>query len=341
MPPIQTISQLQPTPKQSESEMGDEEANMNLHEAELLNTKGNAYMQKKQFDEALQSYTAALELCPDAPNSHVYYSNRSAAHLSLNDHVNSIRDSYSSLQLCPGYTKAHSRLGLAYFVSGQYEEAVKAYEVALEYEPDNDWNRSHYEKALNKLPPNQRESLQKQPVDEETASELDKTLEADQYKDAGNAHMSKKEYELALEQYTLAISTSPAGSNSHVYYSNRAAAYCYLGQYDAAANDCMLSIDINPKYEKAHARLGLSRFFLEDFQGAIEAYGRALELDPNNAASKSYMAKAKKQLEEKMEAETEKKSQDFMEQQEELQKAMENQLMMQRQDSKDDGHGES
>ena len=67
-------------------------------------------MQMKQFEQALKSYSAALELSPAGPNSHVYFSNRSAAYLSLNDHARSIRDSESSLELCPEYAKAHSRV---------------------------------------------------------------------------------------------------------------------------------------------------------------------------------------------------------------------------------------
>lgn len=62
----------------------------------------------------------------------------------------------------------------------------------------------------------------------------------------------------------------------------------------------MASIEINPKYEMTHARLGLSRFFLDDLQGTIEAYEHALELDPTNVASKSCLGKAKQRLEEKM-----------------------------------------
>jgi tetratricopeptide (TPR) repeat protein len=254
------------------------------------------------------------------------------------------------LELCPEYAKAHSRLGLAYFVSGRYEQAVEAYEVALEYEPGNEWNRSHYEKALKKLGGKPKIiSVHEKPFDEETVhtnntsnydgdedydetaatpSEFIKTHHADEYKDAGNAHMSNKEYEKALEQYTNAISVSPSGSNSHVYYSNRAAAYCYLGQYDAAADDCMMSIELNPMYEKAHSRLGLSRFFLEDYHGAIEAYEHALRLEPTNAASKSYLGKAKKRLAEQIEKERESKGCDFFEQHEELQRTMQEKMMI-------------
>eukprot|EP00956_Cyclotella_meneghiniana_P009608 scaffold13251_cov78-Cyclotella_meneghiniana.AAC.4 len=319
----QVIPEPQPTPRLHEPDLQQHNENntdFDQHEAEQLNAEGNAFMQQKLFQEAINSYTAAIDTCPTGPNSHVYYSNRSAAHLSLNDHARSIADSESSLELCPDYAKAHSRLGLAYFVSGQYDKAVKAYEVALEYEPENEWNRSHYEKALKKLSKSQRKSLQEIPFGEDDNMHMqsdsnmdnhscegdnrDQVREADLYKDAGNAHMSNKQYEDALEQYTHAIALSPHGPSSHVYYSNRAAAYCYLGQYAAAADDCLTSIEINPEYEKAHARLGLSRFFLEDFEGAVEAYGRALELEPSNTASRSYLEKAKKRLEDMMLAES-------------------------------------
>ncbi|KAL3800460.1 hypothetical protein HJC23_011697 [Cyclotella cryptica] len=332
----------------------EEEELLNQHEAEHLNAEGNQLMQQKQFQLALESYTAAVELSPSGPNSHIYYSNRSAAYLSLNNHVESIHDSKRSLELCPEYAKAHSRLGLAYFVSGRYEEAVEAYEVALEYEPENEWNRSHYEKALKKLGGKQKsKSGEETPFDEEMVhrnnarsyhgeedyggsathpSEFVQTHQADQYKDAGNAYMSNKEYEKAVEQYSHAIAVSPSGSNSHVYYSNRAAAYCYLGQYDAAADDCMMSIELNPMYEKAHARLGLSRFFLEDYHGAIEAYEHALQLEPSNAASKSYLGKAKKRLAEQMEREKDSNGRDFMDQHEELQRTMQEQMMLRQQE---------
>ncbi|KAL7464937.1 hypothetical protein ACHAXS_005269, partial [Conticribra weissflogii] len=108
-------------------------------------------MQQKRFEDALDCYSAALELAPDGPNSHVYHSNRAAAFLSLNDCESSIRDSEKALSLKPDYAKAHARLGLAYFVSGRYEEAVRAYEEALEHDPENEWCKGHYEQAKLKL----------------------------------------------------------------------------------------------------------------------------------------------------------------------------------------------
>jgi len=131
---------------------------------------------------------------------------------------------------------------------------------------------------------------------EETISKEDEAFSADNYKEKGNNHMSNKAYKLALQQYNQAIELSPSGKSTYVYYSNRAAALCYLGDYDAAVDDCKKSIQLNPKYEKAHTRLGLSLFFHGDYQGAVYAYEQALKLDPTNEASSKYMAKAKERL---------------------------------------------
>eukprot|EP01083_Nonionella_stella_P091214 254963_1 len=92
-----------------------------------------------RVSETPKPYTAAIRLAPSGPDSHVYYSNRSAAHLSLDDRESSIEDGRESIRLKPDYGKGHSRLGLAYFACGRYRDAVGAYEAALEIDPGNEW----------------------------------------------------------------------------------------------------------------------------------------------------------------------------------------------------------
>jgi tetratricopeptide (TPR) repeat protein len=69
-----------------------------------------------------------------------------------------------------------------------------------------------------------------------------------------------------------------------------------LADYAAATADCQTSIALNPSYEKAHSRLGLSLFFRGEYEAAIEAYNKSLELDPTNRASLSYLVKSKARL---------------------------------------------
>jgi tetratricopeptide (TPR) repeat protein len=296
-----------------------------LEEAEKLKSQGNAYMQKKAYEAAASSYTGALKLTPSGPNSHVYFSNRAAALLSLKRFQEAILDSERSLSLKPNYGKAHARLGLAHFLLGDYRQAMEAYSVALKYEPDNKSSKSYLEKAAKRLAAQEQEGSQAPSEQQAThatqpfvassfsvVSEWDKSIkgkayipqvEAQQQKEAeklkvkGNQHMASRDYQAALDAYSKALNLSPTGPQSHVYYSNRAAALCYLERYEDAAHDSEHSLELQPAYGKAHARLGLSRFFLNQYPAAIEAYTAALEYDPTNAASKSYLAKAKLKLE--------------------------------------------
>ena len=184
----------------------------------------------------------------------------------------------------------------------------------MKYEPDNNSSKSYLEKAAKRLAQeetdnananaNANTSSHAPPLATSfsVVSEWDKAStsmerEAEKYKTKGNACMSNKEYQAAWQAYTTAIQAAPNGSQSHVYYSNRAAALCYLERYQEAEEDSEVSLQLKPTYGKAHARLGLSRFFRSNFMGAIEAYTAALQYDPDNAASKSYLLKAKTKLE--------------------------------------------
>jgi tetratricopeptide (TPR) repeat protein len=122
-----------------------------IEEAERTKSLGNSHMQKKEYQEAAAAYTKALKICPTGPNSHVYYSNRAAALLSMKKFNEAIADSERSLSLKPDYGKAHARLGLAHFLLGDYRQAMEAYTVALKYEPNNKGAQSYLEKAAKRV----------------------------------------------------------------------------------------------------------------------------------------------------------------------------------------------
>mmetsp|Transcript_12500 Transcript_12500/g.14300 ORF Transcript_12500/g.14300 Transcript_12500/m.14300 type:complete len:389 (+) Transcript_12500:1066-2232(+) len=308
---------------------------IDLEEAERLKSQGNLHMQKKSYQDAIDAYTTALKLSPSGPQSHVYFSNRAAALLSMKKFKDAILDSERSLALKPDYGKAHARLGLAHFLLGDYRQAMEAYTVSLKYDPDNKSSKNYLEKAAKRLAKQEassdfvaapgssysvvsewdksvsaksRSTAAKSPEQKDTENKLVNRKEAEKFKLKGNSYMASREYKAALEAYSKALEISPDGPNSHVYFSNRAAALCYLERYKEAEADSGKSLALEPTYGKAHARLGLSRFFLGDYRGAVEAYTNALEYDPSSSASKSYLAKAKARLkreEESTEAGTE------------------------------------
>lgn len=119
---------------------------------------------------------------------------------------------------------------------------------------------------------------------------------AEEYKSKGNVAINSKNYEEAIRWYTEALKLSSNGPNSHIYYCNRAAAYCYANLYLEAVDDCQSCIALSPDYVKAYSRLGLSNFFLERYDEAVEAYEKAVELEPDNKSSKDSLRQARNKL---------------------------------------------
>lgn len=121
-------------------------------------------------------------------------------------------------------------------------------------------------------------------------------LEAEEKKNLGNAAIAQKDYNGAIQLYTEAIQLSPTGPNSHVYYSNRAAAYCHLKKFDKAVSDCEDAIQLQPDYVKAHTRLCQCLYFDKKWEECIDAAEKALVLEPDNKSNLDLLAKAKAEL---------------------------------------------
>jgi small glutamine-rich tetratricopeptide repeat-containing protein alpha len=120
--------------------------------------------------------------------------------------------------------------------------------------------------------------------------------QAEDLKFKGNAAINAMNYDEAIRCYTEALELSCDGPNSHVYHSNRAAAYCHQHKYQEAVDDCEACIALSPDYVKAHSRLGLANFFLGRYADAVSAYERAVELEPDNKASKDSLKQAMSKL---------------------------------------------
>ncbi|KAE9311205.1 Hsp70-Hsp90 organizing protein 2 [Phytophthora fragariae] len=96
--------------------------------------KGNAALSAGNPQEAVDCYTKAIEL---NPNDHVFYSNRSAAYLSLEDAAHALEDAELCIKTKPDWAKAYSRKGAALHALRRYDEATAAYQDGLKVDGVN------------------------------------------------------------------------------------------------------------------------------------------------------------------------------------------------------------
>ncbi|CAL6274648.1 unnamed protein product [Bathycoccus prasinos] len=103
----------------------------------------------------------------------------------------------------------------------------------------------------------------------------------------GDASRCEKKRERAI---------SAAEDNSHIYYSNRSAAYVKLGQFELAKRDALESIERSRgEWAKGWVRLAVASLALDDLTTHAKAYARAFKLDPLNDDLKEKMNKAQEQ----------------------------------------------
>ena len=102
--------------------------------AEDFKRQGNEHMKCKEFEQAINAYSRAIERNDEKAE---YYCNRAAAYSKTGKHDRAIEDCLIALGLKEDYARAHGRLGFAYYQLGKHLEAKQSYTRAIELEPDN------------------------------------------------------------------------------------------------------------------------------------------------------------------------------------------------------------
>ncbi|KAI9889062.1 MAG: Hsp90 cochaperone [Vezdaea aestivalis] len=102
--------------------------------ADALKAEGNKAFVAKDYPEAIDKFSKAIEL---DPTNHVLYSNRSACYASLKDFPKASDDAVKTTELKPEWSKGWGRKGAALHGLRDLEGSKAAYEKALELDSSN------------------------------------------------------------------------------------------------------------------------------------------------------------------------------------------------------------
>jgi len=108
-----------------------------LSPAQQAKEEGNVHYKESRYEQAIQSYTKAIELTKDENERATYYANRAAAKAQLQMYNEVIADCHACLEIQPNNVKALLRRGLAYENKDIWKLARADMQKALSLEPSS------------------------------------------------------------------------------------------------------------------------------------------------------------------------------------------------------------
>ncbi|TGZ55353.1 hypothetical protein CRM22_010410 [Opisthorchis felineus] len=246
---------------------------MSVAAAVVEKESGNAAYKRKDFEQALAHYDKAIEL---EPTCITYYTNKAAVFFEM-----------GQLEKCIETCEHAVEVGREN--RAEYKLISKAYaRIAHCYEKMNDLAnaKKYYDKSLSEC---------RQPEIEKKARDINSKLKeqerlayinpelAEVEKNRGNECFQQGSYPEALKFYSEAIKRNPDDAK---LYSNRAACYTKLMEFNLALKDCNTCIDLDPQFIKGYLRKGAACIAIKDLNQARKAYRKALEIDPACAEAK-------------------------------------------------------
>ncbi|CAO2645356.1 DnaJ homolog subfamily C member 7 [Lemmus lemmus] len=113
-------------------------------EAESFKEQGNAYYAKKDYNEAYNYYTKAIDMCPKNAS---YYGNRAATLMMLGRFREALGDAQQSVRLDDSFVRGHLREGKCHLSLGNAMAACRSFQRALELDHKNAQAQQEFKNA--------------------------------------------------------------------------------------------------------------------------------------------------------------------------------------------------
>lgn len=191
-------------------------------------------------------WTYNINLFPDT--AYMPYLNRGHAYIKTGNYNEAARDINKAIELYPPNPVAHYNLGLAYNKLGRIEEAVKEYKTAIELEPDNLTYRRelagiYYKSGIFGEALNQYLNLIKARPDV-----------PEYHNDIANVYYKMERFDDALQEYQTAIRLKPDFVYAHY---NLGKVYLNIGLKDKAKEEFEAALMLKPDFLPARQEIGL------------------------------------------------------------------------------------
>jgi len=239
----------------------------------LYNQRGQAYLQMKQFDQAIADFTTALKYNPAAAG---VLSDRANAYNAIGKFDLAVKDADATLRIAPNNAVAYNAKGAALTQTGDFDAAIEAFTAGIKFGP-----------KLAPLYGNRANAWMMKGELDRALTDFDTNLKLEPKNYAALAGRCSTWREKGESRNALADCDEAINVNSEfaIAFRNRAKVRSDLGEFDKALADYGQSIRLNPASAGSYAsRADVWRKQLQ-FERAIADLNQAIKLDPKVAGA--------------------------------------------------------
>ena len=195
-----------------------------------------------------------------------------------------------AIDIYPQFTETYNNRGITKDRLSRHEEAIADYDQAIRINPQ--FAEAYYNRGTTK------DVLGRH---EEAIADYDQAIRinpqyAQAYYNRGNAKdILDNKHEEAIADYDEAIRINPQYAQA---YCNRGTAKLALGQYDDAIADYDQAIRINPRFAQAYYNRGNAKGMLGRYEEAIADFNEAIRINPQFAEAYCNRGNANKEIKE-------------------------------------------
>uniref|UniRef100_A0A4X2LXA5 DnaJ homolog subfamily C member 7 n=1 Tax=Vombatus ursinus TaxID=29139 RepID=A0A4X2LXA5_VOMUR len=234
------------TAAEPEPELPDDEETR--REAESFKEQGNAYYAKKDYNEAYNYYTKAIDMCPKNAS---YYGNRAATLMMLGRFREALGDAQQSVRLDDSFVRGHLREGKCHLSLGNAMAACRCFQKALELDHRNTQAQQEFKNAT-------------------AVEEYEKIAEMD---------FEKRDYRKVVFCMDRALEFAPA---CHRFKILKAECLALLGRYPEAQSVASDILRMDSTNADALYVRGLCLYYEDCIEKAVQFFVQALRMAPDH-----------------------------------------------------------
>lgn len=225
------------------------------------------YLHQLDIDSAIMECNKALLFCPELMEAHLYLGH---AYLKEGRAPMAIEKYRKAIALEPKSSKAHCNMALALYNMGFIDAALEENQTALSLDPRN-------VVALNNLGSIYREmgKFNEAQLYYEKALAIDSRYVAAHY-NLGLTYLELSRFEESARESEMTIECDPANVHAMI---NLGLAYFHQGKHDLFVECNQRVLTLEPNNAKAYNNLGVIAYAQGDFEGALQAFKKALQCD--------------------------------------------------------------